>query len=114
MKWKLIGAAWNATADEWHAKHGVVGILYGSHGWGQLFAQIAGCLTLAIVMFGVAYGFFKIQNKLTKGGIRSSAEDELVGLDMPEMGVLAYPEFDKAPEVSADLSPRDKELLGVR
>ena len=65
-------------------------------------------------MFGVAYGFFKIQNKLTKGGIRSSAEDELVGLDMPEMGVLAYPEFDKAPEVSADLSPRDKELLGVR
>ncbi len=27
------------------------------------------------------------------GGIRSSEEDELVGLDLPEMGVLAYPEF---------------------
>jgi Amt family ammonium transporter len=38
-----------------------------------------------------AYGFFKIQNSLTKGGIRSSVEDELAGLDYPEMGVAAYP-----------------------
>ena len=43
------------------------------------------------VMFGIAYGFFKIQNAITKGGIRSSVEDELVGLDYPEMGVTAYP-----------------------
>ena len=28
-----------------------------------------------------------------KGGIRSSREDEIAGLDLPEMGVLAYPEF---------------------
>jgi hypothetical protein len=42
-------------------------------------------------MFGIAYGFFKIQNSLTKGGIRSSVEDELAGLDYPEMGVAAYP-----------------------
>jgi hypothetical protein len=45
------------------------------------------------VILGVAYGFFKIQDKVTKGGIRSEEEDELVGLDLPEMGVLAYPEF---------------------
>jgi hypothetical protein len=44
-------------------------------------------------MFGIVYAFFKIQNALTKGGIRPSEEDELVGLDLPEMGVLAYPEF---------------------
>ena len=43
------------------------------------------------VMFGIAFAFFKIQTKLTKGGIRSSVEDELVGLDAPEMGVTAYP-----------------------
>ncbi len=45
------------------------------------------------MIFGVAYAFFKIQNALTKGGIRSEEADELAGLDMPEMGVLAYPEF---------------------
>jgi hypothetical protein len=44
-------------------------------------------------MFGIAFAFFKIQDLLTKGGIRSEEEDELAGLDLPEMGVLAYPEF---------------------
>jgi ammonia channel protein AmtB len=47
------------------------------------------------VIFGIAYGFFTLQNKLTKGGIRPSEEDEIQGLDIPEMGVSAYPEFDK-------------------
>jgi hypothetical protein len=28
-----------------------------------------------------------------KGGIRSKEEDEMVGLDIPEVGVHAYPEF---------------------
>ena len=28
-----------------------------------------------------------------KGGIRSKEADEIVGLDEPEMGVYAYPEF---------------------
>ena len=44
-------------------------------------------------MGGIVYAFFRIQNKLTKGGIRPSAEEELAGLDLPEMGVQAYPEF---------------------
>ena len=47
--------------------------------------------TIIIVMGGIVYGFFKIQNALMKGGIRLRAEeDEQVGLDLPEMGVLAY------------------------
>ena len=50
--------------------------------------QIVGALVLAIVMFGIAYGFFRVQDALTKGGIRRTEEDELVGLDLPEMGVL--------------------------
>jgi len=45
------------------------------------------------VIFGVAFAFFKIQNALTKGGIRPSQEEEIAGLDIPEMGVLAYPDF---------------------
>ena len=35
----------------------------------------------------------KIQNTVMKGGIRPTAEVELMGMDMPEMGALAYPEF---------------------
>jgi Amt family ammonium transporter len=85
------GAGWNLTEG---VEGGVTGILYGGTGGEQLIAQAAGALTI-IVFFGLlSYAFFKIQNALTKGGIRPSAEDELAGLDLPEMGVLAYPSFD--------------------
>ena len=59
----------------------------------QLLMQAIGCLVLIVVGGGLSFAFFKIQNRLTKGGIRSDEEDELAGLDLPEMGVLAYPEF---------------------
>jgi len=48
---------------------------------------------ICTVIFGVVFAFFKIQNTVTKGGIRSTEEDEVAGLDLPEMGVEAYPEF---------------------
>ena len=41
-------------------------------------------------MGGFAFAFFKIQNAIMKGGIRPTAEVELEGMDIPEMGVLAY------------------------
>ena len=44
-------------------------------------------------MFGIAYLFFYIQNKVMKGGIRPTREVELQGVDIPEMGVVAYAEF---------------------
>ena len=61
-------------------------------------------LVLWTVIFGIAFAFFKIQNAVMKGGIRSPAEaDEIAGMDLPEMGVLAYPEFDMiAAEVLAE------------
>ena len=37
--------------------------------------------------------FFKLQDKFMKGGIRPTEEMELAGMDLPEMGMLAYPEF---------------------
>jgi ammonium transporter, Amt family len=80
------GAGWNGSDVA-----AVTGVIEGE--WGQLGAQIVGALVLAIVMFGIAYGFFRVQDALTKGGIRPTEEDELVGLDLPEMGVLAYPDF---------------------
>ena len=83
------GVGWNGTGVE--STTGVAGILYGDAG--QFVAQSISVVVIATVMFGLAYAFFKIQNVLTEGGIRPSAEIELEGLDMPEMGVLAYPEF---------------------
>ena len=70
---------------------GVKGLFYGDVG--QFGAQLLGVVVIWTVIFGIAFGFFKIQNKLTKGGIRPSEDDEIAGLDMPEMGVLAYPNF---------------------
>jgi Amt family ammonium transporter len=80
------GAGWNGSSSK-----GIEGIIKGD--WGQLGAQALGVVVILGVIFPIAYGFFKIQNKLTKGGIRSAEEDEIAGLDLPEMGVLAYPEF---------------------
>lgn len=91
----MYGAGWNGTTtyvDEAGVAKGVTGIFYGG-GSGQLLAQLAGALTIIIVMGAISFAFFKIQDALTSGGIRSSEEDEVAGLDLPEMGILAYPEF---------------------
>ena len=64
-------------------------------------ASVRSCIWT--VIFGIAFAFFKIQNTLMKGGIRSDGGDEIAGLDLPEMGVLAYPEFEFAIEA---LDPR--------
>lgn len=80
------GAGWNGSSSK-----GIEGIIKGD--WGQLGAQALGVAVILGVIFPIAYGFFTIQNKFTKGGIRSAEEDEINGLDIPEMGVVAYPEF---------------------
>ena len=82
------GAAWNGSKVT-----AVEGVVNGK--FGQLGAQALGAAVLVVVIGGVAYGFFSIQNKLTKGGIRSLEAHEAAGLDLGEMGVLAYPEFAK-------------------
>jgi Amt family ammonium transporter len=87
------GAGWNGVgATEYLGKagQGVTGLFYGDGK--QLIAQlIEGGVGLAwnVVVGGVA---FYIVGKLV-GGNRVSAEVELAGLDVPEMGVPGYPEF---------------------
>ena len=84
------GAAWNGSEVE-----GVKGLFWGDAG--QFGAQLLGVVVLWTVIFGIAYAFFKIQDTISKsrgkGGIRSKEADEIAGLDIPEMGVQAYPEF---------------------
>ena len=63
------------------------------------------------MIFGIAFAFFKIQNAVTKGGIRPTAEMELEGMDIPEMGALAYPEFEFAIE-QADPEIGERPLVG--
>jgi len=84
------GGDWNATGIK---TQNIWGVLYGNGGGGQLVAQAIGVATILFVMGGIAYLFFRVQHALTKGGIRPTAEVELGGVDLPEMGVLAYPEF---------------------
>ena len=91
------GAGWNGAVDADGNGIAVEGLIKGE--WGQLGAQALGVAVICTVIFGIAFGFFKIQDKISKamgkGGIRSKEEDEIMGLDLPEMGVQAYPEFSK-------------------
>jgi Amt family ammonium transporter len=66
----------------------VKGLFYGDAK--QLLAQLVGMATVTIWAFGVSWVFFKVQDKVM-GGIRVSPEVEMEGLDLPEVGALAYP-----------------------
>jgi Amt family ammonium transporter len=68
---------------------GVKGLLYGDAS--QLFAQLIVVVVLFIWGFGVSFLFFKVLDKVW--GLRVAPEIELEGLDLPEMGVLAYPDL---------------------
>ena len=67
---------------------GVRGLFYGDPT--QLYAQLVAIGVLIIWGFGVSFIFFKVLDKVW--GIRTAPEVELEGLDLPEMGVLAYPD----------------------
>ncbi len=70
--------------------HAVTGLFYGG-GFGQLGAQLTAVLVAGTWAYVTHYVFFRVQDRIM--GIRSSAEDEIAGLDPTEMGVLAYPDF---------------------
>jgi len=68
---------------------GVRGLFYGDPS--QLIAQLIAAAVLIIYGFGGAYVFFKILDKVW--GLRVNPEEEIEGLDLPEMGGLAYPDM---------------------
>src|SRR4029077_11708423 len=75
------GAGWNGVAGP------VRGLLFGDPK--QLLAQAIGVLTNALFVFGLAYGFFRLTDRVF--GNRVPAEVEWAGLDSTEMGSEAYP-----------------------
>jgi ammonium transporter, Amt family len=68
----------------------VVGLFYGG-GFSQLAAQAIGTTTCFVFVFVSFYAFFKLIGLVL--GNRVSPEVELEGLDLAEVGVLAYPDF---------------------
>ena len=77
------GGSWNGVNGS------VTGLFYGDPG--QLVAQLVGCATLVGIVFTITYlGNWLIDVVI---GQRVSAQSELEGLDLPEMGALGYPEF---------------------
>jgi Amt family ammonium transporter len=75
------GEGWNGVAGT------VTGLFYGG-GFSQLFAQMIGVVTNLIYVGIIGWLMFKLIDKIV--GNRVKPEDELIGLDIPEMGVEGY------------------------
>jgi Amt family ammonium transporter len=67
----------------------VTGLFYGNAS--QFLAQVIGTVTNIVVIFAISYVFFKVLDKVV--GLRVPPEVEEEGLDMAEVAVRAYPEF---------------------
>lgn len=77
--------------DGWNGVPGTVkGLLYGDPK--QFVAQLIGCIACIAFVYTSSWIFFKICDKTI--GMRVKPEDEIGGLDVPEVGMLAYPRDD--------------------
>jgi len=72
---------------------GIFGKLFGGPmaDGAQLMAQAVDCAACALFVFTFAFIWFKVSNLVVP--LRSKRDDELQGLDGPEMGAEAYPDF---------------------
>jgi Amt family ammonium transporter len=84
------GGSWNGVTGS------VTGLFYGDAG--QLAAQLVGVSTLLGAVFTISFAINLVLEYTI--GQRTSAQSELDGLDIPEMGQLGYPEFVFRPEPS--------------
>jgi Amt family ammonium transporter len=82
------GGSWNLVPG------GVHGLFYGDPS--QLVAQAIGVVTCFVYVWGLSWIFFKIVDRVL--GMRVTPAVELAGVDIPEMGMLPYPEDWGAPE----------------
>jgi Amt family ammonium transporter len=85
------GAGWNGVGASTYlgqAGRGVTGLLYGDTR--QFVCQLAGATLCAAWAFGATYAVFTVVNKVKS--MRVSPEVELEGLDVPQFGLLGYPE----------------------
>ncbi len=83
----VYGDGWNGVPGK------VTGLFYGAPK--QFLAECIGVVVCFAWTFATIYVFFKVVDVIV--GNRVSAETELAGLDLPEVGALAYPEFVLSP-----------------
>jgi Amt family ammonium transporter len=85
------GSGWNGVGALTYlgkSGQGVTGLLHGDAS--QFWMQLGGATLLAAYAFGFTFITFKAVNAVKS--MRVSKEVELQGLDVPEFGMLAYPE----------------------
>ena len=96
--------------DGWNGVNGAVrGLFYGDAG--QFAAQLVGGVTNFVAVGAMTYVAYKVTAVLV-GGHRVAPDIEELGLDLPEMGALAYPD---SPEVASAVilaEPADVSLGG--
>jgi Amt family ammonium transporter len=85
------GGSWNGVNGS------VTGLFYGDPT--QLIAQLIGVATLIGFIFTLSYVVNWVVDVVI--GQRVQAQDELDGLDIPEMGALCYPDFVLKPDQGA-------------
>lgn len=93
-----FGAGWNGVHDVGKngAELGVTGLLgplFGAPASDapQFLAQLIGAATCLIFTGLAAWAWFKVVGAIKP--LRSRHEDEIAGLDLPEMGAESYPDF---------------------
>ena len=96
----VYGEGWNGVPGK------VTGLFYGAPK--QFLAQCIGTLTCFVFVFASMWVFFKLVDVIL--GNRVSVETELAGLDLPEVGALAYPEFVLSPGSSVGAFEAPKPL----
>ncbi len=79
-----VTAGWNGVTTP------VTGLFYG--GGSQLIAQLLEVVSIAVVVGGLTFVFFKVLSAFKL--LRSEPAHELTGLDMPEMGAPGYTSVD--------------------
>jgi len=95
-----VGGAWGVLSvglfadgtygSGWNGVNGTVkGLFYGDVG--QVWAQIAHVLVGFVWAWGVTWIIFSVAKRFIQ--LRVSPEVEIQGLDVPEFGVLCYPDF---------------------
>ena len=108
--WGVIALGLFADGSYGDAFNGVKGtvrgLFYGDAG--QLGAQLIGTMTNLIFVFGAAYLFFKVLDRVM--GIRVASDIEREGLDQYEVAVAAYPEFNlRQLPFSSGYSPKPRQ-----
>ena len=83
---------------------GCFGTFFGAayNDWSQLGAEVVGTCTnfLFVTLFALAW--FKLSGLIIP--LRSKRADEIAGLDIPEMGAEAYPDYQQSDKSSPDIT----------